>query len=102
MAGRTKPSQDSPEKPFGRAALYSPYIDWDLEEALYWEELEYEYMLMVSTITHFATLGGRDPRRRSGMPAMRGKPAMELYRPPKPELLLYTNLEGQATPAYDV
>ncbi|XP_043202557.1 uncharacterized protein LOC122370749 isoform X3 [Amphibalanus amphitrite] len=58
--------------PFGRAALYSPYIDWDLEEALYWEELEYEYMLM----------GGRDPRRRSGMPAMRGKPAMELYRPP--------------------
>ncbi|XP_043202578.1 MIF4G domain-containing protein-like isoform X21 [Amphibalanus amphitrite] len=26
--------------------------------------------------------GGRDPRRRSGMPAMRGKPAMELYRPP--------------------
>ncbi|XP_043202565.1 CBP80/20-dependent translation initiation factor-like isoform X9 [Amphibalanus amphitrite] len=27
-------------------------------------------------------VGGRDPRRRSGMPAMRGKPAMELYRPP--------------------
>jgi len=26
--------------------------------------------------------GGRDQRRRSAMPALRGKPAMELYRPP--------------------
>ncbi|XP_037074618.1 uncharacterized protein LOC119095864 isoform X3 [Pollicipes pollicipes] len=57
--------------PFGRA-LYNPYFDWELEDALYWEELEYEYML----------LGGRDPRRRSAMPALRAKPAMELYRPP--------------------
>ncbi|XP_043202572.1 CBP80/20-dependent translation initiation factor-like isoform X15 [Amphibalanus amphitrite] len=31
---------------------------------------------------HPSRAGGRDPRRRSGMPAMRGKPAMELYRPP--------------------